>query len=159
MRKYLKAETSKHEMILNQLGAKVQVINSLMCYVSFDIDGTKVSYVYNVNKKNEYFLERVEPYPQPAGTFRTKDDVIETITIDIEQFKNAKHSRCFDFFVDINKEITTTSRMFEDLFLYYNVSLESMENIKNKIMEIKEIIEVAKENSERVYDKKNPKSL
>jgi hypothetical protein len=159
MRKYLTAEANMHEMKLRQMGAKVEVINSLMCYVTFDIDGTKVSYVYNVNKKDKYFLERIEPYPQPAGTFETVDDVIEVIKIDIEQFKNAKRSRVFDLFIEINRELAKTSRNFEDLYLYYNVPHEYTDTIKSKIKEIQGIIKKARENSERIYFKKDPDTL
>ncbi|KGG81344.1 hypothetical protein [Caloranaerobacter azorensis] len=159
MRKYMKAEINRHDMILTQMGAKIKIINSYMCYVTFDLDGTEVSYVYNVNKKNKYFLERIEPYPEHAGTFKCEEDVIETIKIDIEQFKNAKKSRVFDLFVDINKEMNKTIRNFEDLYLYYNVPREYANSIKSKIQEIQDIIKTAKENCERVYFKKDPDTL
>ncbi|EOD00395.1 hypothetical protein [Caldisalinibacter kiritimatiensis] len=159
MRKYISAEANMHEMKLEQMGAKVEVINSLMCYVTFDLEGTEISYVYNLNKKNNYFLERVEPYPQPAGTFKSIEDVIETIKIDIEQFKNAKRCKVFDLFIETNKAMTNVSRNFEDLYLYYNVPHEYTEQIKSKINEIKELIDEAKQNSERVYFKKNPDTI
>ncbi|RKD28979.1 hypothetical protein [Thermohalobacter berrensis] len=159
MRKYMTAEINRHEMVLVQMGAKVDVINSFMCYVSFDIAGTEVAYVYNVNKKNKYYLERVAPYPQPAGTFDTEKDVIDVIKIDIEQFKNAKNSRVFDLFLNVNQEIAKTSRNFEDLYLYYNVPHEYTNKIKSKIKEIQDLIKEARDKSERVYFKKNPDTL
>jgi len=152
-------EITKHQMILKQLGAKVDVISSFMCYITFDVEGTKVSYVYNINHKNRYFLERVEPYPEVAGTFNTEEDVIETIKIDIEQFRNAKLSKVFDLFIDINKEMSKTIRSFEDLYLYYNVPRECAESIKDKLKEIQEAIQKAKDKSDRVYFKKDPEYL
>lgn len=155
----MRAELNMHEMILSQLGAKVEVINSFMCYVKFDLDGTTVSYVYNINKKDKYFLERIEPYPMIAGTFNTEEDIVDIIKIDVEQFRNAKQSKVFSVLVDINKEITHISREFEDLYLYYNVHKEHRDAIKEKLKEVHEIILDAKKDSERVYFKKDPDIL
>ena len=158
-RKYMRAELNMQEMILRQMGADVEVINSYMCYVKFYVEGTKISYVYNVHKKNKYFLERIEPYSQVAGTFNCEEDVVEIIKIDLEQFKIAKKSKVFDYLVDINKEITNVSREFEDLYLYYNVHKEHREAIMDKIKEIHNIIIDAKKENERVFFKKDPDAL
>ena len=61
MRRFIDAEITQHTMKLQQIGAKVQVINSKLCYVNFDIGGFKIQYVYNVNKKGNYLLERIKP--------------------------------------------------------------------------------------------------
>ncbi|MTI66228.1 MAG: hypothetical protein FH753_06450 [Firmicutes bacterium] len=159
MRKYMTAEVNKHETVFTQMGARVHVMNSILCYVSFDIEGTEVSYVYNVNKKNKYFLERIEPYPEPAGTFKSVEDLIETIKIDIEQFKNAKKSNVFPKFVEINKRLNNTIRQFEDLYLYYNVPRESIEKIRKNLDEIENTIKTTKENGQRLYFKKDPDTL
>ena len=54
MNKYVWSETNQNIMRLMQIGANVTVISSQMVYVSFDIsDEIKVSYVYNINKKNK----------------------------------------------------------------------------------------------------------
>jgi len=37
MRSIIKAEVSQHTLKLQQLGAKVNVINSTLCYVNFDV--------------------------------------------------------------------------------------------------------------------------
>ncbi len=155
----MKAEIDKQKMILKQMGAKVEVINSFMCYVSLDIEGLKVKYCYNVNKKGDYFLERIKPYPQVAGTFKTEEDVIDTIKIDVEQFINAKKSHVFPLFIDINQEMSKVIREFEDLYLYYNVPHDYAKEIKSKIEEIHNLISKAKHESKRVYLKTEPKSL
>ncbi|MBS4538871.1 hypothetical protein GOQ27_10370 [Clostridium sp. D2Q-11] len=159
MRKYMMAEVEKHQTIFSQLGAQVHVMNSLLCYITFDIDGTEVSYVYNVNKKDKYFLQRIEPYPEPAGTFNNEDELIDIIKIDIEQFKNAKNSHVFSDFVEINKSLSQTVRNFEDLYLYYNVPHDTMDNIKEKLDDIRTMIKEAKDSSERVYNKKDPDTI
>lgn len=159
MRKYMMAELEKHHTILSQLGAKVHVMNSLLCYISFDIDGVEVSYSYNVNKKGKYFLQRIKPYPEPAGTFRSEEEIIDIIKIDIDQFKNAKNCNLFKDFVEINKCLNKTVRNFEDLYLYYNVPHEIIDNIKDELDSIQTMIKQAKNSSERVYDKKDPDTI
>ncbi|MGE0003535.1 MAG: hypothetical protein AB7S88_03640, partial [Candidatus Izemoplasmatales bacterium] len=90
MNKYVLSETNQHVMKLVQMGANVTVVSSQMVYVSFDITPEiKVSYVYNINKKNRYYLERIKPYPIAVKEFETADDICNIIKIDVEQFKNA----------------------------------------------------------------------
>ena len=54
MRSIINSEVSQHTLKLQQLGAKVNVINSTLCYVDFDISGFMVQYVYNVKQKGNY---------------------------------------------------------------------------------------------------------
>ena len=89
MRKLINAEVMQHTMKLKQLGGTVEVINSKMCYVKFDLSGFKVSYSYNVNAKGQYFLERIKPYPLALRVFDREEDVIEIIDIDLEQLTSA----------------------------------------------------------------------
>ena len=96
MRSFVKAEAMQHAMKLLQLGAKVQQIDSKMCYVEFSIEGYKLEYVYNINNKNEYFLERIKPYPLPLKIFKSEKDVIDIIKIDMEQYRNAIQSKNID---------------------------------------------------------------
>ncbi|MBS4534871.1 hypothetical protein GOQ29_04485 [Clostridium sp. D2Q-14] len=159
MRRFMMAEATKHDTVFSQLGADVHVINSLLCYITFDIEGTEISYVYNINKKDKYFLQRIEPYPEPAGTFNSEDELIDTIKIDIEQFKNAKNSNVFNDFVKINKCLSETIRNFEDLYLYYNVPHETIDNIKDKLDSIQQIIKNTKTSCKKIYEKKDPDTI
>ncbi|MDF2521020.1 MAG: hypothetical protein K0R84_1648 [Clostridia bacterium] len=156
---YLNVEASQHEMKLIQMGAAVEQVNSKTCYVRFVIDNIPVEYVYNINKKNKYFLERIKPYPLPLKTFENEADIVDIIYIDIKQFKNAVKSRNIDSFVGINKELNYTIKKFEDLFLYYNVPSLETEKIMNKIKEINDIIINTKETSERLFFEKEPEHL
>nr|HPJ24259.1 hypothetical protein [Bacillota bacterium] len=80
MNKYVDSETNQHVMKLVQMGANVTVVSSQMVYVSFDItEDVKVSYVYNINKKNKYFLERIRPYPLPVRVFDSAEDICNII--------------------------------------------------------------------------------
>lgn len=159
MRKLMNAEFLHQSMKLQQMGAKVEVVHSKLCYVKFQINGIDVSYVYNINKKNQYFLERIKPYPLPFRTYESEQDIVDIIAIDIEQFKNVTCSTKIHDFIDFVNEMKLTINKFEDLILYYNLSSDDLKRIKDNLKDINTHIDHAKETSERVYFKKNPEYL
>jgi len=160
MNKYVLSETNQHVMKLVQMGADVTVISSQMVYVSFDItEDVKVSYVYNINKKNKYYLERIKPYPIAVKEFETAEDICNIIKIDIEQFINAVNSHNIQDFIRINSDFHDMILTFEDLFLYYNVDASAFEDIKSHLEDIKLTVARAKEKSKRVYFGKEPDHL
>lgn len=156
---YVGVEKDIHCIKLKQLGAQVEVIRGIMHYVKFEIEDVKVKYVYHINKKGKYFLERCSPYPLNVGTYETQDDVIETIKHDISQIKNARNSKKFKKFIDLNKKVSDILRNFEDLYLYYNVSRVQVEKIATTIDDLQTLIHETKDMSERVYFDKDPDSL
>jgi len=159
MRKLMNAEVMEHNMRLRQMGADVQVINSKMCFVVFQVGEIEVAYCYNVNKKGRYFLERTKPYPLALREFEKEQDVINIIEIDLEQFRNASKSHNIEGFISINRNMHQTLRKFEDLFLYYNVPSEEVDIIKARLEEINQEISKTKASAKRVYFKKNPDNL
>lgn len=160
MNKYVRSETNQHTMKLIQMGADIKVISSQMVYVSFQITKNfTVSYVYNINKKNKYFIERIKPYPITVKEFNTAEDVINIIKIDVEQFRNAVKSHNIYDFITINRDFHNIILSFEDLFLYYNIEKENIDKLLSNIKEIKQIIENAKVADSRVYFKKEPEHL
>ncbi|MDD3478722.1 MAG: hypothetical protein PHP32_07585 [Candidatus Izemoplasmatales bacterium] len=160
MNKYVLSETNQHVMKLVQMGADVTVVSSQMVYVSFEITPEiKVSYVYNINKKNRYYLERIKPYPIAVKEFESADDICNIIKIDVEQFKNAVCSHNIQDFIQINADLHDTILQFEDLFLYYNVDHDSVDEIKNLLAEMRKTIKKALAKDERVYFGKEPEHL
>lgn len=159
MRKYVNSEASQHEMKLIQMGADVEQINSKMCYVKFIVDGIKISYVYNINKRNCYYLERIKPYKIPVKEFQCIEDVIKIIEIDIKQFRNAAKSKNIQNFININNQINSIHREYEDLFLYYNVKKEELEKMQDKLKDIHEEIINTRNKSERIFFEKDPEHL
>ena len=156
---YVNVEASQHEMRLIQMGAKVEQVSGKMCYVKFVVEGLPIEYVYNLNKKNEYFLERIKPYPLPVRSFENVSDIVDVIDVDIKQFKNAVKSKNIENFTKINKELIETVKKFEDLFLYYNVPSAEVDSIIEKINEIQHVIIKTKESAERVFFDKEPDNL
>lgn len=159
MRKLINAEALEHSMKLQQMGGKVNIINSKLCYVDFDISGFNLQYVYNINKKGNYFIERIKPYPLALKEFESENDVIDIISIDLEQFRNAIKSHHSGEFVDTGRNIVNVLKKFEDLYLYYNISTDHMKELMDKLKTFEGFIESVKSESERLYFKKEPDHL
>jgi len=151
MRKFINAELIEHSVKLSQMGARVQVVNSKMCFVLFEFEELEVSYVYNINKKGRYFLERIRPYPLALREFEEERDVIQTIAVDALKFKNARKSHNIDLFVRVNCELNELQSKFEALFLNYNVSKTDVEGLLKDIDDINNRIETSKETSDLIH--------
>jgi hypothetical protein len=130
-----------------------------MFLVKYQLDDYKITYMYHINNDNTYFLERIRPYVVPAGDFKTEEEVVESIKTDIEQFKNAKKSKNFQSFIDVDVELSKTVRTFDDLFLYYNISKEDTLLINDEINKIKSLLKEVKNRSKRVYYDKDPEMI
>ncbi|WP_156099443.1 hypothetical protein [Caloranaerobacter azorensis] len=152
----------RHEMCLNklrELGCQVASIQGVMFYVKYTLDELKIEYMYHINPDNTYYLERIKPYVVSAGILESEDEVVNAIIIDIEQFKNAKHSKNFKAFIEVDTELSKAVRAFEDLYLYYNISREDTELIKKEINNVMELLIEVKNRSDRVFFKKEPESF
>lgn len=160
MNKYIISEVTQHLMKLIQLGANVQVVSGKMVYVKFHIkDDVYVEYIYHINKKNKYFLERIKPYPLTLKEFDSQDDIIDIIKIDYQQFLNASNSKHLNEFVDIGRQIHAVMKEYEDLFLYYDVKQDAIDSIQDELTKLKNKIESEAKQSERLYFEKNPDNL
>lgn len=158
----LSSRLLNHEYVkeeLEKMGARVIDVHGIMYMVKFLIRDIKINYIYHINPDNTFFLERTKPYVIPMGDFDTEEDILEIIKIDFEQFKMAMHSSNFQEFIEIDTSITKLVRTFEDLFLYYNVSKDNLDEIRGKTEEVLEKIHEVKDSSERVYFKKEPYSF
>ncbi len=155
----ISSEATQHSMKLTQMGATVKQVNGKLCYVSFDLGYITLEYAYNINAKGKYFLERIKPYPLPIKAYDKEDDVIDIIEIDVEQFRNAVNSSHVNEFISISNKLHETIKKFEDLFLYYNVSAERVEQLFSDVEKINDTIIETKAKSVRVYTKKEPETL
>ena len=92
------------ETRLRYIGATdIRKIHGILYFIEFEIDDKlKVSYTYNINAKNKYYLQRIKPYPIPEGVFEKEYEVVSFIEKDIKKFTNAKKSNNFDLFLNIN---------------------------------------------------------
>jgi hypothetical protein len=159
MKSYLISAASEHEMKLVQMGAKVEIVNSKMCYIRFNLEGIEIEYVYNINHQNKFFIERVKPYPLALTVTSTEQELISIIEVDLAQFKNAVKSHNINYFLNIGSELTKTIKKFEDLFLYYNIPRDECEVFQNQIDDLLNHIYKTREQAERVYFEKEPDNL
>lgn len=159
MRKLINAEVAIHTMKLQQMGAKVSVVNSKLCYIEFDLSGFKIQYSYNVNKRGNYYLERMEPYLMPLREVEEESGIVDLIRIDLEQFKDAIKSHNAADFIDTGRNIMKTLRKFEDLYLYYNVPKEEMAEMIETLNKFDKKIDEVKSKAKRIYFKKDPDNI
>ena len=156
---YLKTEMSQHEMILNQMGGQVKIIKGIMCYVKFNVKNIDVEYVYHINNVNNYFLQRISPYPMHIGTYANKDEILNVIKHDMAQFENASNSTVFEEFININKRFADTERHFEDLYLYYNIPHDMFKKLNDSLDKIEDNIKNYTAQSKRIYFEKDPDTI
>ncbi len=159
---YMTIRQIRHQMCMNKLremGCKVVNVQGVMFFVKYMLDDFKISYVYHIDTDNTYHLERIKPYVVPAGSFKTEEEVVKNIKIDIEQFKNANKSKNFKDFIDVDTQICSAVRAFEDLFLYYNISKEDTVLIKNEIRKVTSLLNEVKDRSNRIFFDKDPESF
>lgn len=139
------------EARLRLLGAHdIQQVQGTLYFVSFDLTDTEVSYTYNINTKNKYFLQRIKPYPLPEGIFSDEQQVVEFIKRDLKKFTNAHHSHNFDRFINVTQMIHTTTKELETFFLNYNVDKECLDKLSAELEAIRKIITEAKSRSEHI---------
>jgi len=152
----------RHEICKEELkkyGARVLDIQGIMFYVKFNIDGTKISYIYHLKPDNTYFMERIKPYTMPIGDFDSEEEIVDIIKVDVEQFKNAMKSHNFESFIKVDNNIGKLARIFEDLYLYYNISEKDLDMLNDEIKTVLDIMKNIKGHSERVWTKKEPEVL
>lgn len=152
----------RHEICkdeLKKLGAKVHDIQGIMFIVKFQINGYKISYLYHLNPDNTFTLERIKPYYMTIGEFKTEEAIVDIIKVDIEQFRNAMLSSNFDQFIEIDDHLTKLVRLFEDLYLYYNISKDDLAKLDQDVNCVYDSIKDIMARSVRVYTKKDPEVL
>ncbi|MBU5306295.1 hypothetical protein KQI18_00720 [Clostridioides mangenotii] len=140
------------EVILRQLGAtKIRKIRSYLYFIEFQLsEDWKVTYSYNINTKDEYFLQRIKPYPIPQGVFSDEYEVVSFITKDLKKFVNAENSSNFPTFVEVTRKVNSINDEMEKLFLNYNVETNDLENLNSKLDNILKNIEDARNNSKQL---------
>lgn len=139
------------EVSLRQLGAtKVKTLKSNMYFVDFDLgDGMLVSYVFNITSHDKFFLQRTRPYAIVHGKFADEREIVEFITKDIDQFRNAARSSNFKFFILQADRINHLNELIENLFLHHNVDRKLLENLSDRIDDIvSEINDIKSHSSE-----------
>lgn len=144
----LSANLAEVDMQLTQMGAKVTNLHGLVSFIQFNLEQTELFYVYNINRKNQFFLQMVKPFSTGAGVFHKPQDIVQYIKNDLKQFKNASNSNVFPEFINVNQALCSTIRDIKDIFMTYNVPRNKMLQIKEKIDEISALLDGIKRTSD-----------
>lgn len=136
----MSASQEEIDMKLTQMGGNVTSLHGIISFIRFNVNQTELTYVYNINAKNQYFLQMVKPYPAGAGVFVKPQEIVQYIKNDIKQFKNASNSNVFCEFVSVNQALYSSIQDIKDVFMTYNVPRENMRQIKEKVDEISELL-------------------
>ncbi len=152
----------RHEICKEEfksMGAKVIDIQGIMFLVKFHLRDNKISYAYHLNEDGSFFLERIKPYTLAIGDFKCEEDIVDVIKVDIEQFGNAMNSKNYGQFIEIDEHLSKLVRLFEDLYLYYNIEEEDLRALDQSVDCVLENIKDIMAHSKRVYTKKDPDVL
>lgn len=148
--KQIMVKQTMYEMQLKQMGAKIVSYHSLHCVVKFNINGFDIYYAYNINSKNQFFLQRRKPYRMSMGNFDEISDVVETISLDLERIKNALGSGKFDKFVEVNTRLLHAAKQLEELFLDYIVDEKVFNDLSNIVTEIEDKITASADENKKI---------
>ena len=146
------AQGDSIEILLRQMGASdVTKIRGLLYFMTFKLsDDVEISYSYNINTKNKYFLQRIKPYPIPQGVFSDEYEIVSFIKKDLQKFSTAMNSSNFNLFLDIARKVNNITSMAEHLFLNYNVNVNQLLRINTELDDILKEIEFAKNTSKEI---------
>ncbi|MCC3863027.1 hypothetical protein K0040_01695 [Terrisporobacter petrolearius] len=135
------------EILLRQIGAtKITRVRGYLYFIKFKIDDLDITYTYNINHKNQYFLQRIEPYPLGKGIFDKEIEIVSFIQKDLSKFKKAKKLDNFNNFLKLNNAITSLTTDVENLFLNYDISDVNISQLEETLNAFSDKIEECKKN-------------
>ena len=138
---------------LRQIGATSikEVRNGILYIAKFDLaDDLCVTYVFNVTKRDKYYLQRVSPYPISHGDFDGPDQVVDFIRKDIRKFRNAHNSHNFPKFLETTDAMVRLSHAVELLFLERNISAEDLDSLAARLDAAVDTIKEIREHSPKI---------
>lgn len=138
---------------LRQLGASSikEIRNGILYIAKFELsDDLCVTYVFNVTKRDKYYLQRVSPYPISHGDFDGPSQVVDFIKQDIRKFRNAHNSRNFPKFLDTTDAMVRLSHAVELLFLERNISAEDLDSLAGRLEAAIDTIKEIREHSPKI---------
>ncbi len=139
------------EILLRQIGAtKITRVRGFLYFIKFKIDDLDITYTYNINHKNQYFLQRIEPYPLGKGIFDKEIEIVSFIKKDLSKFKKAKNLENFNKFLNLNYTITSLTTDIENLFLNYNISDIDINQLEETLNTFSKEIEGYKNNTNTI---------
>ena len=146
-----KSKGDSIEILLRQIGAtKISCVKGYLYFIKFKIDELDITYTYNINHKNQYFLQRIEPYPLGKGIFHDEIEIVSFIQKDLSKFKKAKKLNNFNSFLSLNTSVTSLSSDIENLFLDYDISEVDIKQLEESLNLFSQKIQEFRKNTNHI---------
>ncbi len=146
----MRITSSVNKIKLKHLGADVKRIESKIYHATFDVEGTKLEYYYNINESGKFFLERMAPYYKNFSVFTEENEAIKAIYEDVQYFKNAVKSHNYKKFLDMSIEMGRIHQAYADMFLHHNVSQEDLEDIRKNLLAVRSKVDMLNKTTKEI---------
>ncbi len=135
---------------LRQMGATdIKVFQSRMHIANFDLgNGFVVSYVFNITRKEKFFLQRTRPYAMVKGMYADQKEIIEFIRDDIERFKKSIQLNSVDKYMCLAERMSSLYERMEHIFLHHNVDNVIFDRLNAEVGELANEVELIHSESE-----------
>lgn len=135
---------------LKQLGATdIKVFDSRMHIANFDLgDGFIVSYVFNITRKDKFFLQRMRPYAMVKGKYANQKEIIEFIRDDITRFKLSRNLNDAERYINLAEKTGNLYERLEHIFLHHKVDEAIFDRLNTEINELADEVEKIHKESE-----------
>ena len=89
------------EILLRQIGAtSITRVKGYIYFIKFKIDDIEITYTYNINHKNQYFLQRIEPYPLGKGIFNNDTELeAELNAVGMKEFFDTLEGKVKEYYI------------------------------------------------------------
>lgn len=120
---------------LKQIGATdIKVFDSRMHIANFDLgDGLIVSYVFNITRKDKFFMQRMRPYAMVKGKLANQKEIIAFIKDDVERFKKSKESNNMSKYIELAEKTGKVYERMEHIFLHHKVDDNILDRLNEEI--------------------------
>ncbi len=146
----MRITSSVNKIKLKHLGADVKRIESKIYHATFDVEGTKLEYYYNINESGKFFLERMEPYYKNFKVFSVENDAIKAIYEDVQYFKNAAKSHNYEKFLAMSIEMGRVQEAYADMFLHHNVPQEELDEIRKCLIVVRDKVDLLNKTTKEI---------
>ena len=97
-----------------------RVSDSRMHIANFDLgNGLIVSYVFNITRKDKFFLQRMRPYAMVKGKYADQREIIEFIKDDITRFKMSSQLNNIDKYIELAEKTGKCLRKNGNIFFHH----------------------------------------
>ncbi len=123
---------------LRQMGATdIKVFQSRMHIATFDLGNDFiVSYVFNITRKEKFFLQRTRPYAMVKGMYADQKEIIEFIRDDIERFRKSIQLNNVDKYISLAERMGSLYERMEHIFLHHKVDNVTFDRLNAEVGEL-----------------------